>query len=106
MAQAYHDADLVLCRSGATTVAELCLCGCPSILIPFPYAIDNHQSANAHVLAKAGAAIVMEQSEMNSQKVFDLILSLVRDREKLKKMSQSALACANPEAAKNNFNSN
>src|SRR5690606_18574750 len=56
MAAAYRDADLVLCRSGATTIAELTVCGRPAILVPFPFAVDDHQPKNAQALAKEGAA--------------------------------------------------
>lgn len=65
MDRAYADADLVLCRAGALTVAELACVGVASILVPFPYAVDDHQTKNAHYLAQAGASILIRQTEFN-----------------------------------------
>ncbi|OIQ96511.1 UDP-N-acetylglucosamine transferase [mine drainage metagenome] len=95
MAGAYAWADLVICRAGALTVAELAAAGVASILIPFPHAVDDHQSGNARFLASAGAAILLPQAELTPQK-----LALVRNltREQLLQMAEKARALAKPEA--------
>src|SRR5881396_3334226 len=66
MAAAYAEADLVVCRAGATTVAEIAAAGVASVLIPYPYAVDDHQTANARFLADAGAAVLVPQSELSA----------------------------------------
>jgi UDP-N-acetylglucosamine--N-acetylmuramyl-(pentapeptide) pyrophosphoryl-undecaprenol N-acetylglucosamine transferase len=73
MAGAYAAADLVLSRSGATTVAELAVCGKRAVLVPFPFAADNHQEHNARTLAARGAAEVVLQRELTAEKLFDVI---------------------------------
>ncbi|HUW37518.1 MAG TPA: undecaprenyldiphospho-muramoylpentapeptide beta-N-acetylglucosaminyltransferase [Rhodocyclaceae bacterium] len=95
MAGAYAWADLVICRAGALTVAELAAAGVASILVPFPHAVDDHQSGNARFLANAGAAILLPQAELTPQK-----LALVRNltREQLLQMAEKARALAKPEA--------
>ena len=96
MAGAYEWADIVLCRSGALTVAELAAAGVASILVPFPHAVDDHQSANAKFLANAGGAIVLPQNEMTPESV-----SLIRNysRGQMLEMAQRARALAKPDAA-------
>jgi UDP-N-acetylglucosamine--N-acetylmuramyl-(pentapeptide) pyrophosphoryl-undecaprenol N-acetylglucosamine transferase len=94
MAKAYADADLVICRSGAMTVAELAACGVASYLVPYPYAVDDHQTANAHFLSKAGAAVLMPQSELTVEKLSQWLMSI--DRAELLKMSQQAQQMAKP----------
>src|SRR5207237_3141409 len=81
MARRYAEADLVICRAGAVTIAELSAGGMASILVPFPHAVDDHQSANARFLADRGAAILVPQHELNPQKLAQLLASL--DRPKL-----------------------
>ena len=95
MAGAYEWADLVICRAGALTVAELAAAGVASILVPFPHAVDDHQSANARFLANAGAAILLPQDEMTPQ-----TLSLMRNltRGQLLQMAEKARALARPDA--------
>ena len=66
MASAYAWADLVLCRAGATTVAELCAAGLPSVLVPFPYAVHDHQTRNAQALVAEGAALMLPEARMES----------------------------------------
>ena len=68
MAKHYGNADLVICRAGALTVAELAAAGVASILIPFPFAVDDHQTRNAQFLSKHGAAILLPQSELSPEK--------------------------------------
>src|SRR5256885_16456013 len=69
MAAAYAETDLVVCRAGATTVAEIAAAGVASVLIPYPHAVDDHQTANARFLAAAGAAVLMPQSELNPERL-------------------------------------
>ncbi len=97
MADAYAKADLVICRSGALTVAELAAAGVASLLIPFPFAVDDHQTHNARFLSSRGAAVLLPQTELNAGKLAELLSEL--DREKLKVMAQRARNLARPEAA-------
>ena len=98
MARRYAEADLVICRAGAVTVAELSAGGVASILVPFPHAVDDHQSANARFLADKGAAILVPQREMSAQKLAELIASL--DRARLLDMARKARALGKPDAAR------
>ena len=98
MARRYAEADLVICRAGAVTVAELSAAGAASILVPFPHAVDDHQTANARFLAERGAAILLPQRELTPQRLADLIGGL--DRMKLLEMAQKARAVGKPEAAR------
>jgi UDP-N-acetylglucosamine--N-acetylmuramyl-(pentapeptide) pyrophosphoryl-undecaprenol N-acetylglucosamine transferase len=98
MARRYAEADLVICRAGAVTVAELSAGGMASILVPFPYAVDDHQTANARFLADRGAAILVSQRELTPEKLAALIGSL--DRPKLLEMAKKARALGKPEAAR------
>jgi len=98
MARRYAEADLVICRAGAVTIAELSAGGMASILVPFPHAVDDHQSANARFLAEKGAAILVPQREMTAEKLAALIGSL--DRAKLLDMAKKARALGKPDAAR------
>ncbi|HVJ13070.1 MAG TPA: undecaprenyldiphospho-muramoylpentapeptide beta-N-acetylglucosaminyltransferase [Burkholderiales bacterium] len=98
MARRYAEADLVICRAGAVTVAELSAGGMPSILVPFPHAVDDHQTANAKFLSDHGAAILIQQRELSPRKIADLIGSL--DRAKLLEMARKARALGKPDAAR------
>jgi len=98
MAARYAAADLVICRAGAITVAELAAAGLPSVLVPFPHAVDDHQSANAAFLADQGAAILLPQSELNAAGLAALIGSL--DRGRLLDMAQKARALGKPDATR------
>jgi UDP-N-acetylglucosamine--N-acetylmuramyl-(pentapeptide) pyrophosphoryl-undecaprenol N-acetylglucosamine transferase len=98
MARRYAEADLVLCRAGATTVAELCAGGIASVLVPFPHAVDDHQSANARFLSERGAAILLPQSEMSAGALAGLLRSL--DRSRLLAMARAARALGKPDAAR------
>jgi UDP-N-acetylglucosamine--N-acetylmuramyl-(pentapeptide) pyrophosphoryl-undecaprenol N-acetylglucosamine transferase len=98
MARRYAEADLVICRAGAVTIAELSAGGMASILVPFPHAVDDHQSANARFLADKGAAILVPQSEMTPQRLAALIGSL--ERSKLLDMAKKARALGKPDAAR------
>ena len=96
MAGAYEWADLVICRAGALTVAELAAAGIASILVPFPFAVDDHQTSNARFLASAGGAVLLPQNEMTPEAV-----SLLRNysRGQLLQMAEKARALAKPDAA-------
>jgi len=97
MAGSYANADLVICRAGALTVAELAAAGVASILIPFPFAVDDHQTGNARFLSERGAAILVPQSELNAEKLAQLIQEL--NREKLSAMARHARSLAKADAA-------
>jgi UDP-N-acetylglucosamine--N-acetylmuramyl-(pentapeptide) pyrophosphoryl-undecaprenol N-acetylglucosamine transferase len=98
MAQRYAQADLVICRAGAVTVAELSAGGLASVLVPFPYAVDDHQTANARFLADRGAAVLLPQKDLNPGSLAQLIQSL--DRKKLLEMAKKARALGKPGAAR------
>jgi UDP-N-acetylglucosamine--N-acetylmuramyl-(pentapeptide) pyrophosphoryl-undecaprenol N-acetylglucosamine transferase len=98
MARRYAEADLVICRAGAVTIAELSAAGTASILVPFPYAVDDHQTANARFLAARGAAILLPQDELTAQRLAQLIAAL--DRKTLLDMAQKARALGKPDAAR------
>jgi len=98
MARAYAAADLVICRAGAVTIAELSAGGMASILVPFPHAVDDHQTANAKYLADRGAAILLPQRELTAQRLAALLGSL--DRPKLLEMAKQARALGKPDAAR------
>lgn len=96
MAAAYQWADLVLCRAGALTVSELAIAGVASILVPYPYAVDDHQTANAKYLVDAGAAVLAPQSDLTAAYLADLLIEM--DAEKVKKMGGLAKKIAMPNA--------
>ncbi len=98
MATLYEWCDVAVCRAGAMTVAELACAGVPAVLVPFPYAVDDHQTTNAHFLSTAGAAWCMQQQELSADKLAAHLASLTR--EKLAPMSLKARALAKPEATK------
>jgi UDP-N-acetylglucosamine--N-acetylmuramyl-(pentapeptide) pyrophosphoryl-undecaprenol N-acetylglucosamine transferase len=98
MAGAYSRADLVICRSGATTVAELAIVGKASILIPYPFHADQHQRLNAEVLQRRGAAEVITNDELTGEKLAASIMDLACDRERLAAMGAAARAAAVPDA--------
>ena len=98
MARRYAEADLVICRAGALTIAELSAGGMASILVPFPHAVDDHQTANARFLAERGAAILLPQPELSAGRLATLIGAL--DRPALLKMAQNARALGKPDAAR------
>ncbi len=99
MAQAYDWADLLLCRAGASTLAELTVVGRPSILIPFPYAIHEHQLENARYMEQAGAAIVLEQSYLQDISLARVVGDLMLLPQKLQEMGLAAKSLGKPEAS-------
>jgi UDP-N-acetylglucosamine--N-acetylmuramyl-(pentapeptide) pyrophosphoryl-undecaprenol N-acetylglucosamine transferase len=98
MAAAYAWADLVICRAGALTVAELAAAGLPAVLIPFPYAVDDHQTANAQYLVSAGAARLIQERELTPQVLCDLLRPLLGDAALRLRMAEAARARAWPQA--------
>lgn len=99
MATAYQWADLVICRAGAMTIAELCAAGRASILVPYPHAVDEHQTANAAFLAERDAAILLQQEEFIAARVRVMLARFSENREWLLKMANNARRCAMPDAA-------
>jgi len=99
MAAAYRQADVVVCRSGATSVAELSLCRKPSILVPYPHAADNHQEVNAQSLVKAEAAVMIRQSDLNPDRLADEIAAILGDSERRASMEEAAAGVSKPGAA-------
>ncbi|AAM71282.1 MAG TPA: undecaprenyldiphospho-muramoylpentapeptide beta-N- acetylglucosaminyltransferase [Chlorobaculum sp.] len=99
MGKAYGAADLVLCRAGASSLAELTNLGKPSVLIPYPYAAADHQRHNAMALVSAGASVMIDDSKIGEEASFDVILTLLRDREKLAQMGEAARREGHPGAA-------
>lgn len=93
-------ADLVLCRSGASTVAEVTAAGKPAIFVPFPRAADDHQMFNARALERAGAGIVLEEAKLTSERLVGTLTSLVADCGRLKKMATTARKLSHPNAAR------
>ena len=99
MASAYAWADLVLCRAGATTVAELCAAGLPSVLVPFPYAVHDHQTRNAQALVAEGAALMLPEARMESDGLMAQVTDLLQDTGRLRTMAAAASGCARVRAA-------
>lgn len=100
MPMAMAKADLVVGRAGATSLAELTVMGKPMILIPYPYAADNHQELNGEMLVKGGAAKMIKESELSGIGLAEEILDLINNDGKRQKMANMALKCAEPDAAK------
>lgn len=98
MADAYGWADLVLCRAGALTLAELCAAGVGSVLVPFPHAVDDHQTENARFLASGEAALVVPQNELTQSNLQALLQELLGDRQRLMHMAVAARDLSRPDA--------
>jgi UDP-N-acetylglucosamine--N-acetylmuramyl-(pentapeptide) pyrophosphoryl-undecaprenol N-acetylglucosamine transferase len=100
MPAAFARADLVVCRSGASTVAEITAAGKPAIFVPFPRAADDHQTVNALALERAGAAILVEESKLEGVWLAETITTLLGDAQRLARMSEAARELAHPNAAR------
>jgi UDP-N-acetylglucosamine--N-acetylmuramyl-(pentapeptide) pyrophosphoryl-undecaprenol N-acetylglucosamine transferase len=100
MSSAYTAASLVLCRAGATTVAELTICKKAAVLVPFPGATDDHQALNAKALVKAGAALMFRESELTGPALAETLRSLAADPAALRRMERAAGQLGRPEAAR------
>jgi UDP-N-acetylglucosamine--N-acetylmuramyl-(pentapeptide) pyrophosphoryl-undecaprenol N-acetylglucosamine transferase len=99
MPAAFGDADLVISRAGASTVSELIAAGKPAILVPFPFAADDHQRRNAEAMVRAGAARLVDDKEMNGKRLFDEVSRLMQAPDELAAMKEAALRLAKPGAA-------
>ena len=99
MAEAYAWADLVICRSGALTVAELAAAGVASVLVPFAYAVDDHQTRNAEYLSSAKAAVILPQMSLDAEIMAAALKPLLSDRNQLLAMAIAARQLALPDAA-------
>ncbi|PKM80646.1 MAG: undecaprenyldiphospho-muramoylpentapeptide beta-N-acetylglucosaminyltransferase [Firmicutes bacterium HGW-Firmicutes-14] len=91
-------ADLMVCRAGATTIAEITARGLPAVLVPYPYASENHQEYNARALEKNGAAVMVLDRELTGDRLWDLLTNLSKDRAGLEKMASRSLQMGRPEA--------
>lgn len=98
MAEAYSWADLVVCRAGALTISELCAAGVGALLVPFPHAVDDHQTRNASYMVKAGAAILMPQHRLTDELLANTLAELLGDRTRVIDMARSARTLARPDA--------
>ena len=98
MKEMYQATDLVVCRAGATTIAELTSLGKPAILIPYPYAVDNHQRANAEILVQAGAAHMVLDAELTPERMCDEIRPLITNPTRLAEMGRAAITVGRPDA--------
>ncbi len=99
MPQAFARADLLVCRSGASTVAEVTAAGKPAIFIPFPRAADDHQRRNAEAIAEAGAAVLIAEAELTPSRLTQAIMELLADPARMRQMAQKARALSHEDAA-------
>jgi UDP-N-acetylglucosamine--N-acetylmuramyl-(pentapeptide) pyrophosphoryl-undecaprenol N-acetylglucosamine transferase len=99
MAQAYAEADLVICRSGALTISELAAVGVGAVLVPFPAAVDDHQTVNAQFLVREGAAVLIADRDLTPARLATELRDLCQGRGKLLAMAERARLVAKPQAA-------
>ncbi|MBN1470604.1 MAG: UDP-N-acetylglucosamine--N-acetylmuramyl-(pentapeptide) pyrophosphoryl-undecaprenol N-acetylglucosamine transferase, partial [Syntrophaceae bacterium] len=99
MADAYADADLIICRAGATSLAEITAAGKAAVLIPYPWAANDHQTKNAQALEAEGAAAVIPERELSGAKLFSVVENLLRDEKKLRQMEENSLRISKVDAA-------
>jgi len=99
MPYAYALADLVIARAGASSLTEIAISGHPSILVPYPFAADDHQTRNAEVFATAGAAKLVQEKDLDAEKLASLAVSILQDLPTYKRMAKAARALAIPDAA-------
>ena len=104
MANAYKLADLIICRSGALTLAEITVCGKPSILIPFAAAAEDHQTKNAQALVNAGAARILFEKNLKPQEFYHTIMNLIHGKEELGQMVIASKKLGKPNATKDIVN--
>ncbi|MDN6319012.1 MAG: undecaprenyldiphospho-muramoylpentapeptide beta-N-acetylglucosaminyltransferase [Marinobacter sp.] len=98
MAEAYSWADVVLCRAGALTVSELCAAGIGAVLVPFPHAVDDHQTKNGQQMVSAKAAVLIHQSQLTPAVLAETLGDLARDRARVMDMAKAARTLARPDA--------
>jgi len=101
MAAAYAAADLVICRAGATSIAELTVLGIPALLVPYPHATGDHQRENAHALARAGGAVVVDDDDVSGRTLVDALSPVVDDAARYADLARGARAFGRPDAAEN-----
>jgi len=99
MAEAFASANLLICRSGASTVAEVAAAGKPAVFIPLPTAADDHQKRNAEVFAQRDAGVLLEQKDLTPEKLTEVVAGLLGDGERLLRMGAAARQLAHPDAA-------
>ncbi len=104
MAEAYANAALVLCRAGASTIAELCAVGVGAVLVPYPHAVDDHQTANANWLASAGAAVVLQESGLTSAALLVILRDLIESDTACRNMATAAFKLRKEGVAEQIFN--
>jgi len=100
MGAAYKESDLLICRAGATSIAEITACGKAAVYIPFPFAVADHQTRNAEALAAAGAAVMVPQKELDGRKLADIIIDFVKNPAKIRAMEKAAVQLGHPYAAR------
>jgi UDP-N-acetylglucosamine--N-acetylmuramyl-(pentapeptide) pyrophosphoryl-undecaprenol N-acetylglucosamine transferase len=100
MAAAYRWADLVICRAGALTIAELMAAGRAAVLVPYPFAVDDHQTVNARFLTDQGAAHLLPQNELTTERLAAVLSRLLGDRAELHTLAQAARRLARPDATR------
>ncbi len=100
IADIYAMADLIICRSGALTLAEVTVCGKPSILVPFPAAAADHQTKNAQALVNAGAARILFEKALHPKDFFHSVMNLIHDKAELEKMSEASKKLGRPDATR------
>jgi UDP-N-acetylglucosamine--N-acetylmuramyl-(pentapeptide) pyrophosphoryl-undecaprenol N-acetylglucosamine transferase len=98
MAEAYQWADFVVCRAGALTISELCMVGLGAILVPYPHAVDDHQTRNAQFMVDAGAAWLLPQSQLNPKALAEILEPLLARPERIGRLGSAARRIARPEA--------
>jgi UDP-N-acetylglucosamine--N-acetylmuramyl-(pentapeptide) pyrophosphoryl-undecaprenol N-acetylglucosamine transferase len=94
-----NDAQLIVCRAGASTLAEIAAVGRAAVLVPLPSATDDHQRRNAEVFADAGASVVIDQRDLGGERLADMVVELGRDSERRSRMAAAARTLATPDAA-------
>lgn len=98
VAAAYRWADVAVCRAGALTIAEIAAVGLAAVLVPYPFAVDDHQTANARYLVDAGAAVLLPQPELSAERLAEILQDLRRSRPRLIDMAERARKLSRPEA--------
>ncbi|NTW17515.1 MAG: UDP-N-acetylglucosamine--N-acetylmuramyl-(pentapeptide) pyrophosphoryl-undecaprenol N-acetylglucosamine transferase, partial [Syntrophaceae bacterium] len=99
IAKIYRSSDLLICRAGATSIAELTASGKAAILIPFPYATGDHQTKNAEALLHAGACVMIRETELSGKKLAETIADLYDDQAKIREIETRSAGLGNPRAA-------
>jgi len=104
MAEAYAWADFVICRAGALTISELCTVGLGAILVPYPFAVDDHQTRNAQMMTEEGAAWLLPQEDLNAESLSEILKPLLLKKERISILSKAAHKIAHADATENVVN--